>query len=55
MGIVDKFRNKVQEVRGQTKEAEGNRTHDTRLQAEGKKDKAAAKAKGVGERAKDAL
>ncbi|RAX50484.1 CsbD family protein [Arthrobacter sp. AQ5-05] len=54
MGLDDKIGNKAQEVAGKVKEGVGDATDNERLQAEGAKDQAAAKAKQAGEHLKDA-
>lgn len=54
MGLGDKISNKAQEVAGAAKEKLGDISGNEKLQAEGLKDQAAAKAKQVGENVKDA-
>ncbi|CBT75762.1 MULTISPECIES: CsbD family protein [Glutamicibacter] len=54
MGLGDKIQNKAQEVSGKVKKSVGDATDNERLQAEGVKDQAAAKAKQAGESVKDA-
>ena len=54
MGLGDKIQNKAQEVSGKAKKSVGDATGNERLQAEGVKDQAAAKAKKAGESVKDA-
>lgn len=54
MGLGDKISNKAQEVAGAAKEKFGEVTDNEKLQAEGLKDQAAAKAKQAGEHVKDA-
>lgn len=54
MGLDDKIGNKAQEAAGKMKEGVGDATDNERLQAEGAKDQAAAKAKQAGEHLKDA-
>ncbi|PQZ87302.1 general stress protein CsbD [Arthrobacter sp. MYb227] len=54
MGLGDKISNKAQEAAGAAKEKLGDISGNEKLQAEGLKDQAAAKAKQVGENVKDA-
>ena len=54
MGTDDKARNKVQDAKGHAKEWVGDKTDNERLEAEGRRDQAAAKAKQAGEHVKDA-
>ena len=53
MGMDDKIKNAAQDMTGTGKEAVGKATDNERLEAEGHKDQAAAKAKKVGEDVKD--
>ncbi|TDD63142.1 CsbD family protein [Actinomadura rubrisoli] len=53
MSILDKLKNKAQKAKGRGKEEAGYQTGDPRLEAEGRKDRAAGGAKQVGEQAKD--
>lgn len=55
MGAMDKAKDKVQEAAGAAKEKIGDATDNERLEAEGKKDKAAGAMKGAGEKVKDAV
>ncbi|MDQ0094859.1 CsbD family protein [Paeniglutamicibacter psychrophenolicus] len=54
MGLDDKIGNKAQEAAGKVKEGVGDATDNEKLQAEGARDQAAAKAKQAGEHLKDA-
>ncbi|MET1034532.1 MAG: CsbD family protein [Arthrobacter sp.] len=54
MGIGDKIGNKTQESIGKAKEGIGEATGNERLEAEGAKDQAVARAKQAGEHVKDA-
>lgn len=54
MGIGDKISNKAQEAVGKLKKKTGDATDNERLQAEGAKDEAKARAKQAGEHLKDA-
>jgi uncharacterized protein YjbJ (UPF0337 family) len=55
MGMDDKIRNEGQNMKGKIKEAAGKATNDRDMQAEGQTDQAAAEAKKLAEKAKDAL
>jgi uncharacterized protein YjbJ (UPF0337 family) len=55
MALDDDIKNGVQNLTGKAKEAVGKVTDDPKLQAEGKADQIAAKAKGVAADAKDKL
>jgi uncharacterized protein YjbJ (UPF0337 family) len=55
MGIVDKAKDKVQEVAGQAKEAAGEHTDNKDLQAEGQADQTKGSLKQAGEKVKDAF
>jgi uncharacterized protein YjbJ (UPF0337 family) len=55
MGTDDKAENKVEEVKGQAKEAVGEATGNEQWQAEGKADQAKGNLKQAGEKIKDAL
>jgi len=55
MGTEDKAENKVEELKGQGKEALGRATDDEQLEAEGKGDQAKANVKQAGEKVKDAF
>ncbi len=54
MSGMDKMRNKVEELKGVTKEKAGDLTDDERLRAEGATEQTEAKAKQAGEHLKDA-
>lgn len=54
MGIVDKAKDKAQEVTGQAKESVGEHTGDRDLQAEGQSDQTKGSLKQAGEKIKDA-
>lgn len=54
MGLGDKISNKSEEAKGKAKESLGDVKNDGDLQGEGRADQAGAKAKQVGEKAKDA-
>lgn len=54
MGLDDKISNAAQEQAGKAKQGIGDATDNERLEAEGHKDEAAAKAKQAGEHVKDA-
>lgn len=54
MGLGDKIGNKAQEAAGKVKEKVGEAGDNERLQSEGAKDQATAKAKQAGEHLKDA-
>ena len=53
MSAKDKIENAAQDLAGKAKEAVGKVTDDQKLQAEGKKDQAAASVKKTGEDVKD--
>jgi uncharacterized protein YjbJ (UPF0337 family) len=53
MSLADKAKNKVEELKGKSKEATGGATGDNKLKAEGKADQAKAKLKQTGEKIKD--
>ncbi|MFN2477555.1 MAG: CsbD family protein [Pseudonocardiaceae bacterium] len=53
MSFVDKAKNKVEELKGKSKEATGRATGDNELKAEGKADQVKAKLKQAGEKIKD--
>ena len=55
MGLADKAKNAAQDAAGKVKEAVGDLTGDDKLEAEGKKDQAAADVKQTGENVKDAF
>ncbi len=55
MSTADKAKNKVQEAKGHVESAAGKATNDRSLQARGKRDKASANVKQVGEKVKDAF
>jgi uncharacterized protein YjbJ (UPF0337 family) len=55
MSLADKFRNKVQELRGRIKRNTGEVTGNRRLQAEGRADEVKSNLKQVGEKIKDAF
>ena len=55
MSLMDKAKNKVEELQGKSKEATGRATGDNKLKAEGKTDQAKAKLKQTGEKIKDAF
>ncbi|WP_462186501.1 MULTISPECIES: CsbD family protein [unclassified Frankia] len=55
MSFTDKVRNKVQELRGRTKEQAGKATENRDLQAEGRGERGVADLKNAGEKAKDAF
>ena len=55
MGIADKAKNAAQDAAGKVKEAVGDATNNEKLEAEGKKDQAAAETKKAGEGVKDAF
>ena len=54
MSIVDKAKNKVQEVSGETKEKVGEHTGNEDLRAEGQADQTEGSLKQAGEKVKDA-
>ena len=53
MGLVDKAKDKAQELAGKAKQGVGDATDDETLKAEGHKDEAAGKLKGTGEDLKE--
>ncbi|OLE26944.1 MAG: hypothetical protein AUG49_06835 [Catenulispora sp. 13_1_20CM_3_70_7] len=53
MSVTDKAKHAVQNAKGKVKEGVGHLTGDRSMEAEGKKDQAAAKVKQAGEKAKD--
>ena len=55
MSLADKFRNKVQELRGRIKRNTGEVTGDRGLQAEGRADEVKSNLKQTGEKVKDAF
>jgi len=55
MSLADKAKNAAQDVAGKAKEAVGGATDNHDLEAEGKKDQAAAETKKAGENVKDAF
>jgi uncharacterized protein YjbJ (UPF0337 family) len=55
MGIVDKAKDKAEELAGKAKEVAGKATDNKDLEAEGHKDQAKGGIKQVGEKAKDVL
>ncbi len=55
MSLADKAKNKVEELKGKSKEATGRATGDNKLKAEGEADQAKAKLKQTGEKIKDAF
>jgi uncharacterized protein YjbJ (UPF0337 family) len=55
MGLMDKFRNKGEAMKGNAKHKIGNATGNEQLQAEGKVDSAKGNLKQAGEKVKDAL
>ncbi|HWM03542.1 MAG TPA: CsbD family protein [Actinophytocola sp.] len=55
MSLADKFRNKVQELRGRIKRNTGKVTGDRGLQAEGRADEVKSNLKQTGEKVKDAF
>jgi uncharacterized protein YjbJ (UPF0337 family) len=55
VSVADKFRNKVQELRGRIKRNTGEGTGDRGLQAEGRADEVKSRLKQAGERVKDAF
>jgi uncharacterized protein YjbJ (UPF0337 family) len=54
MSFTDKAKNKAEELKGTTKEHIGDATDNESMQAEGARERAAAKAKQAGEHVKDA-
>jgi uncharacterized protein YjbJ (UPF0337 family) len=55
VSLADKFRNKVQELRGRIKRNTGKVTGDRGLQAEGRADEVKSNLKQTGEKVKDAF
>jgi uncharacterized protein YjbJ (UPF0337 family) len=55
MGATNRFRNKLQRVRGRAKETVGRATGDRKLESRGLSDQFKADVKDVGETAKDAF
>lgn len=55
MGLTEKAKNKIQELKGRTKGATGKATNNRHLQMEGKVDQVKAHIKQAGEHVKDAL
>jgi uncharacterized protein YjbJ (UPF0337 family) len=55
MGALDKAKNKVEDLGGQTKEAAGSATGDKSTENEGKADQTKANLKDAGEKVKDAF
>jgi uncharacterized protein YjbJ (UPF0337 family) len=55
MGLMDKAKNKAQELSGKGKQAAGEHQNDPDLVAEGRKDEAAGNLKQAGEKVKDAF
>lgn len=55
MGKDEKVRDKVEELGGKAKEAEGKVTHDAPREAEGKAQQTKANLKQAGEKTKDAF
>ncbi len=55
MGLMDKAKNKAQELAGKGKEAAGEHTGDKDLAAEGRKDQTVGNLKQAGEKVKDAF
>jgi uncharacterized protein YjbJ (UPF0337 family) len=53
MGLDDKAKNKVEELKGKGKQAVGEATEDEELEAEGKVDETKANLKQAGEKIKD--
>ena len=53
MGLDEKIRNKVQEIKGRAKKNAGRATNDQWLEAEGRKDEGAGNMKQAGEKVKD--
>jgi uncharacterized protein YjbJ (UPF0337 family) len=53
MSLGDKAKNKVEELKGEGKEAAGRATDDDELKAEGKTDQAKGNVKQAGEKIKD--
>ena len=55
VGVDDKAKNKVEELKGQAKEGLGQATDDQELEAEGRTDQAKSDLKQAGEQVKDAF
>lgn len=55
MGLEDKARNKVDDLRGKAEEAAGRATDDEELEAQGRDDQAKSDLKQAGEKVKDAF
>jgi uncharacterized protein YjbJ (UPF0337 family) len=55
MGLMDKFRNKGEAIKGDAKQKVGDATGNEQWQAEGKVDSAKGNLKQAGEKVKDAL
>ena len=55
MSLVDKAKNKAEELAGQAKEAAGKATGNERLEAEGKADQTTGNLKQAGENLKDVV
>jgi uncharacterized protein YjbJ (UPF0337 family) len=55
MSLVDKAKNKAEELTGKGKQAVGEHTGDESLQAEGKADETKGNLKQAGEKVKDAF
>jgi uncharacterized protein YjbJ (UPF0337 family) len=55
MGLLDKAKNKAQELRGKGKEVAGEHSGDRDLAAEGRRDKTVGNLKQAGENVKDAF
>ena len=53
MSLADKAKNAAQDAAGKVKETVGDLPNNEKLEAEGKKDQAAAEAKKTGENVKD--
>jgi uncharacterized protein YjbJ (UPF0337 family) len=55
VGVDDKAKNKVEELKGQAKEGLGQATDDQELEAEGRTDQTKSDLKQAGEQVKDAF
>jgi uncharacterized protein YjbJ (UPF0337 family) len=55
MGLMDKFEDKAEELKGQGKQHVGDATDNEQLQAEGKVDEVKGDLKQAGEKVKDAF
>jgi uncharacterized protein YjbJ (UPF0337 family) len=55
VGVDDKAKNKVEELKGQAKEGLGQATDDQELEAEGRTDQTKSDLKQAGEKVKDAF